>query len=325
MDSKFIPFAKAHQLNDELDSPKKENEPASLPGQPCFSLDDPVRLADFLTQEFCAPDLEKMAPHLWMMSTQSSANISSLHHQKVNGREIVVTEDPRLHLVWGYNRILIKPLPMYLLSYVFWKSYLLNDTFPLGDRGSIIRKSALGYLRTYFYLIRHESDFYIAKNDHLRLIPQHITWSQYCRFKSNFLGIGDSDVSARYSYGELRLTRLNFFAKFILRQYHFLRIHHQYGAFFSRFYGPLLFVFGVISLILSAMQVELAVEQVTIGPWPAFSSVSRWFSVTALLGISIICLSLVLLLIYMVADEWIFAIRALLRKRRKVHDDIHNS
>ena len=271
MHSKFVPFVKADQLNDELDSPSKENEPASLPGQPCFSLDDPVGLADFLRQEFCMPDLEKMAPHLWMMSTQSSANISSLHHQKVKGREIVVTEYPGLHLVWGYNRILIKPLPKYLLSYHFWNSYLLSDTFPLGEQGSDIRKATLGFLRTYFYLIRHESDLHIAQNDQLRLIPQHITWPQYCRFKSNLLSIDDADVSARYSFGELRLSRLNFFAKFILRRPHFLNIHLQKGAFFSRFYGPLLFVFGIISLILSAMQVEVAVEQVTLGPWPAFS------------------------------------------------------
>lgn len=325
MDSKLIPFAKAHQLNDELDSPTKENESASLPGQPCVSLDDPVCLADLLTQEFCAPDLEKMAPHLWMMSTQSSANISSLHHQKVKGREIVVTENPRLHLVWGNNRILIKPLPKYLLSYVFWKSYLLNDTFPLGDGGSSIRKAALGYLRTYFYLIRHESDFYIAQNDQLRLVPQHITWPQFCRFTSNLRSIDDSDVSSRYAYGELRLSRLNFFAKFILRKSYFLRIHHQYGAFFSRFYGPLLFIFGIVSLILSAMQVVVAVEQVTLRPWPAFSDVSRWFSVTALLGIMTICLSLVILFVVMVANEWIFAIRALLKKRRKAGGDIHNS
>lgn len=325
MNSKFVPFVKADQLNDELDSPKKENEPASLPGQPCFSLDDPVCLADFLRREFCMPDLEKMAPHLWMMSTQSSANISSLHHQKVKDREIVVAENPRLHLVWGYNRILIKPLPKYLLSYHFWNSYLLSDTFPLGERGSDIRKATLGFLRTYFYLIRHESDFHIAQNDQLRLIPQHITWPQYCRFKSNLLSIDDADVSARYSFGELRLSRLNFFAKFILRRPHFLNIHHQYGAFFSRFYGPLLFVFGIISLILSAMQVEVAVEQVTLGPWPAFSSVSRWFSVTALLGMSILCLSLLLVLVSMVAHEWTFAIRALLRKKRKVQNDIHDS
>jgi hypothetical protein len=41
-------------------------------------------------------------------------------------REIVVTEDPRLHLVWIYDRVFIKPLPKYLLSHDFWQIYLLT-------------------------------------------------------------------------------------------------------------------------------------------------------------------------------------------------------
>jgi hypothetical protein len=41
-------------------------------------------------------------------------------------REIVVTEDPRLHLVWIYDRVFIKPLPKYLLSHDFWQIYLLS-------------------------------------------------------------------------------------------------------------------------------------------------------------------------------------------------------
>jgi len=46
-----------------------------------------------------------------------------------------------------------------------------------------------------------------------------------------------------------------------LRQkFQYERVYSQYGAFFARFYGPLLFVFGILSLILSIMQVELGIE-----------------------------------------------------------------
>src|SRR5277367_6199205 len=97
------PFPKEHQLNHELDFLVRDDAGSNsnlttLPGQPCISLTDTSRLYEFLDRDLCAPDLERMAPYLWTMSTQSSANISPLHHQKVKGREIVVTEDPRLHL-----------------------------------------------------------------------------------------------------------------------------------------------------------------------------------------------------------------------------------
>jgi hypothetical protein len=38
-----------------------------------------------------------------------------------------VAEDPRLHLVGVYDRVFVKPLPKYLLSYDFWQIYLLNN------------------------------------------------------------------------------------------------------------------------------------------------------------------------------------------------------
>ncbi|KAF2462923.1 uncharacterized protein BDR25DRAFT_308060 [Lindgomyces ingoldianus] len=63
-----------------------------------------------------------MAPRLWIM------NINPLHRQRVKGREIVLTEEPRLHLVWIHDRIFAKPLPRYLLSQTFWKMFLEEGT-----------------------------------------------------------------------------------------------------------------------------------------------------------------------------------------------------
>lgn len=69
------------------------------------------QLMQLLEKEFWCKDLEMMAPRLWIMTTFSSANINPLHRQRVKGREIIVTEEARLHLVWIHDHIFIKPLP----------------------------------------------------------------------------------------------------------------------------------------------------------------------------------------------------------------------
>lgn len=104
-----------------------------------------------------------MALRLWIMTTFSSANINSLHRQRVKGREIVVTEDLLLHLVWNHNRVYIKPIPRCLLSYEFRRMYLDKSSDRLGDSRERLQRIALGFLRTYRYLIQHESDLRIAQ------------------------------------------------------------------------------------------------------------------------------------------------------------------
>ncbi|CAJ2504429.1 Uu.00g118230.m01.CDS01 [Anthostomella pinea] len=150
------PFASEHQLNWDLDN----NGPLTqcLPGYPCILLQDRRKLWEFLDQEFCSKDLNQMASRLWWMSKQDSANISLLHRQLVKQRAVIVTEDPKLHLVWIHNQIFIKPLPRYIVSYAFWRDYMGDD----GKDAHDIHRAALGYLRTWLYLVRYESDFRIA-------------------------------------------------------------------------------------------------------------------------------------------------------------------
>ncbi|KAI9742515.1 MAG: hypothetical protein M1835_003060, partial [Candelina submexicana] len=62
-------------------------------------------------KEFLTADLDKLAPYLWLIATQSSQHISPLHEQVLKGRQIVITEKPELHLVWTDGRIFIKPIP----------------------------------------------------------------------------------------------------------------------------------------------------------------------------------------------------------------------
>src|SRR5882757_2916672 len=106
------PFFQSHQLCPE--SNVSNSSGTTVPGHPTISLSNSDTLSKFLRKEFWAADLEDVASRLWILTTPSSANVHPLHRQKILGREIVVTEDPRLHLVWINNRIFIKPLPTYL-------------------------------------------------------------------------------------------------------------------------------------------------------------------------------------------------------------------
>ncbi|KAF2688348.1 hypothetical protein K458DRAFT_440040 [Lentithecium fluviatile CBS 122367] len=215
------------------------------------------------------------------MTTLSSSNINALHRQRVKGREIIVTEDPRLHLM-----------------------YLSESSDCLGNHQSNICKATTGFLRTYRYLIQHESDFNIAQQDGLNLIPKDVNWASFCRFSAELCHIEDSDVSGRYRYGELRLTRLNLYAPLLLRKFHYEQVHGQYGDFFGQLYGPVLFVFAVVSIILSAMQVSI---------W----SVCRWFSILTLMGAAVISAWFILLWLWIFLDEWIYTVRHKLEKERE--------
>jgi hypothetical protein len=255
------PFFKANELVHNLVSGPSAAQSETLPGQPSIPLKDLDRTKKFLHDDLWSEDLDRMAPRLWIMTTLSSANINPLHRQRVKGREIVITEEARLHLVWIHDRIFNKPVPRYLLSHGFWEAYLDRRPESLNDEQSNLHKAAAGFSRTYRYLIRHESDFHLAQQDGLRLIPKDVDWSSFCHFTSDLNVIQDSAVSRRYCSGELRLTRLNFYTPFILRKFRFEQVHRQYGDYFARLYGPVLFVFAVVSTILNSMQVALATDQ----------------------------------------------------------------
>ena len=107
-----------------LQAVQRRNGPNQVPGQsylpgcPRIRLSD-VNIGEYLCEELQTTELDDMEPYLWLVAKQDSTHISSLTDQIVRGRNIIVTEQPRLHLVWAYNRIFIKPLPPYLLSRAF--------------------------------------------------------------------------------------------------------------------------------------------------------------------------------------------------------------
>lgn len=323
------PFAEDFQLCDGFPKPTGNHQlksqlvfdaDAALPGYPNVRLADTTRTASFIEDALWPDDLEKIGGQLWVLTTQSSSNINPLHHQRVKGREIVITEDPRLHLVWNYNRIFIKPLPRYLLSHTFWELFLLNKSSSLCDRRDAVRGAAMGFLRTYHHLIQHESDFNIAQREDLRLVPKDATWESFCQFVQKVSEIQDHEVSGRYHYGEIRMSRLNRYAPIILRRRQYEQMNGQYAEYFARFYGPMLFVFAVMTTILSSMQVAMAVDQVASHRWSELWPFFRWFSVLGLFSTLVVAAFFVVIWLWMFTDEWMFAVRVRFAKKNAVED-----
>jgi hypothetical protein len=306
--------------NDTQSTYTANSQATTLPGHPNIRLRDP-NLSSFLQRELVTHRLDTIGARLWLMAKQDSSHISSLTHQHVRGRRIVITENPELHLVWIYDRIFIKPLPKYLLSHAFWEFYFTSRTSPIRsdtERAKIL-KSARGFLRTYAYLIQHKSDFLIAMDEKHRLLPKKIRYSDFIRFITACQQhVTDEDVSPRYAFGELRLSRLNFWSKLFLHQSSFQKIHGQYGARFAQYYGPLLFVFAALSVVLSAMQVAMAAlsEPLESGSTRYLVSVSWVFSIFSLMVVVALTSSMAVAFLFLVSRETLYALKDLVRKRR---------
>jgi hypothetical protein len=313
----LIPFGENEQLSKAVDYLQDEQvKNQQLPHHPRVSLGDSRGMATFLMRSFWAPELEKIASKLWLLSTQSSSNVEPLHYNRINGREVIITEDPRLHLLWMHDRIFVKPLPAYLLSHQFWTKYLLEPLSPLGSRRKDIHSAVLGFIRTYDHLIQYEADFRIAKE--LHLIPEDMVWNHgFAKFQASLSKIEDQHVSGRYLYGEIRLTRLNFWSKILLHKWQYESVHKQYADWFSRFYEPVLFAFAIVFLALNAMQVAMSVEQVSASGWKQLWSVCRWFSILTMVLAAGTVLAFFLTLVGMLIRELVFASRDRIRKSKE--------
>lgn len=254
-------------------------------------VDQHASVPDLLQALLATPLLDHLYGVLWLVAKQAGDHIDPLHVHAIKRRTIRITEDPKLHLVWHYDIVFIKPLPNCLLNHQFWTAHLLPrqcaatsqalNTFALSNISPLTRQ-ALGFLRSYGLIIRHCSDLRMAQDAHL--LPQDLTFAEFNRFISPFRSLQDEAVSPRYQYGQLRLTRLNWACRLatpFLADQQFLWNYQerfwQTQQFLDRLGAPLLFVFATVSLLLSAMQVAL-------GAWgsdtpKAFSTASRIFSV----------------------------------------------
>ena len=156
-------------------------------------------------------------------------------------------------------------------------------------------------MRSYAFLVRSQLDFILAQQSHL--IPSEIEWEKWSAFIKHFRYIDDIQVSRRFHYGQLRLSRLSrlnwavrLFQPLSASTAWFYEIPHwSIRAFTERALAPLLFGFASLSLVLSCMQVILAVPVDGLGTngveRASFESIRRtfWvFSVLVLLATGVV-------------------------------------
>ena len=220
-------------------------------------------LRRYLEGELTTPRLNKIHSHLHYAGAPRLAR--PLHRQRLIGREIMLTEDPDEHLIWHRSRIFIKPLNTWLLDWGFWNEHICDD--------ANLYRAACGFLVSYTWLVGRESDFGIAKS--LALLPDQLVWTHWAAFQKEFLKHIKVDslhqVTARYQYGELRLSRLNRIYRWVpgvimanpLRSFvqGYLSPSTWFEEFFRDNFGWLLAVFVFFTVALSALQVGLAAGQ----------------------------------------------------------------
>lgn len=235
-----VPFSKTDELL-RIDT--------TLPGHPWIPLDDQAAMRECLVTELSTERLKRIYKILFLASKRR--NISPLHHQAVKGRRIIITERPDLHLLWHYDRIFIKPIPAYCFSHDFWADHIQQAQ---DQDGGCLGLEARGFLRTHARLIVHESDFRLAQE--LNLVPGHIGWEAWCRFIQGFRSLRDREVAPRYHYGEIRLTRINFWTT-VMQGMSYFSMPRNYSSFIAHFGPVYLFIFGAVTVLLTALQTGL--------------------------------------------------------------------
>lgn len=249
----------------ETNNPTSTPSHPHLPGEPSVSL-APDEVYDFLVRELNTPILDELYTRLWLVARKSGKSIDPLNRQKIKGRNIVPAEDPQLHLVWRDDKLYIKPIPVCLLNHHFWTAYLPStNTTSFHKNGAeerFDRSVAIGFLRSYAFLIQHRTDFILAREHHL--IPDHVDWMQWASFIAHFRHVGDGQVANRYHYGQLRLSRLNWAVRIFqpgsTSTAWFYEIPHWSTVrYMERAIAPLVFTFVSLSVVLSSMQVMLSV------------------------------------------------------------------
>lgn len=263
----------------------------------------------FLQNDLSVECLNRIHKYLWLAGRPMPPR--PLNYQTATSRQIVPDERIDMHMVWEPSRrIHLKPLPRYLLSHQFWKSYLIckehcpctsNYIYCQTERGDGVCQQrhlyecGLGLLYSYIALIERESDFAIAQDQ--RLLPLNVTWEMWVRLVQELLenrAFNPGNVNARYLFGELRLSRLNKIYMFrhgsILRGYHFT--YQTYTELSYDYLTPLTATIVYVALVLTAMQVGLATK---LGGNVAFQNASYGFTVFSIVGPLIILLLVAIL------------------------------
>lgn len=241
----------------------------------------------------------------WLWAAGRPMPPRPLHHQLLLGRQIFVTERLDLHLLWLPGRILLKPLPRYLLLTDFWA--LLDDSSSKKDsRGESIALIARGFLSSYIALINHESDFAIARSAHL--LPDDLTWAQWSVHCAEYLSLSASTpvvVDRRFHYGELRLSRINTIYRFT-RPGHVMRGYmsrwNDYGTFLRAQFRLVAAITVYTVVVLTAMQVGLATDRLMQNR--AFQMASYGFTIFSIIAPVGLCVGILVVFLVVFVINW---------------------
>ncbi|EFQ28329.1 uncharacterized protein GLRG_03473 [Colletotrichum graminicola M1.001] len=260
---------------------------------------------EFLERELLVKRLNDIQDLLWICGRPMPPR--PLHYQALTSREIQVTENPELHLVWAKNRIFVKPIPRWLLSPYFWADHLAVDA---ADQQRHPRKQqlfacALGFLFTYTALIAYESDYQIAYDK--GLIPKEVTWYDWKALSAQIVrNHCYASVNPRYWYGELRLSRLNKIYRvrlgYVLRGFSKVASHAVYEDLLQDNFATLAAILGYVVIVLTAMQVGLATDKL-VGD-SSFQNVSYGFTVFSILAPLVACFVIFGVVVAMVVSSW---------------------
>ena len=208
----------------------------------------------FMYHELDVSRLDTIEPQLWL--ARQPDNVRPLHRQQLLDRKIVLCEQADLYLTWKDDTIFVKPLPAWLVDCSFFEEHLCTSrSLP----------AALGFLRSYIFLLSYESDFRLAAD--LGLVPPGLNWKGWLAIVQDLIPqdlipqVFDNDrmVSPRYRYGELRLNRINLIYRFHprFRLQHFCRGYHYsyrtYQSFINQNFDWLPVVFVYFTILLTAM------------------------------------------------------------------------
>ncbi|PWY93558.1 hypothetical protein BO94DRAFT_459570 [Aspergillus sclerotioniger CBS 115572] len=214
----------------------------------------------FLDQDLLVPRLNEIQGLLRICGRPMPPR--PLHHQIVMSREIVVTEQMDMHLVWLKNYIFIKPLPAYLLHRDFWSRQ--EDSggpiIPWNHRA----RCAWGFVLSYMALVAHRSDFDIAMKQ--GLLPSIVTWEMWKSLATQILEEPSySVVNPRFCYGELRLSRLNLVYAvskgWLYRGYSRIGGAVTYEDLLRDNFAALATLLGYVVIVLTAIQAGLATDR----------------------------------------------------------------
>ncbi|KAI1414543.1 hypothetical protein F5Y13DRAFT_188211 [Hypoxylon sp. FL1857] len=256
--------------------------------------------SEFLARELLVKRLNDVQDWLWVCGRPMPPRAlrEYQHHQVLNLREVAITEDPELHLVWSKNRIFLKPIPQYLLEPDFWAAHIIHNR-ELAD-------CARGFLFSYAALIAYQSDYRIAMEK--GLLPPGISWEEWKALTKEILeNHCYASINPRYWYGELRLSRLNKVYRLrkgvVLRGYSRVGSYAVYGDLIRDNFAALATILGYVVIVLTAMQVGLGVERLQSDE--AFQNASYGFTVFSIIAPLIASVGIALVVLVMFVSNWL--------------------